>query len=297
MSKLRTVIKVATDPRWWPFYAQRRILSPDARNAIAGLVARRRPQARITAPQLAEAGAANLDTVGIHHMGGVLTTDQCAELREYFLSKKVFDPYRVRSAEFLPDSEHRDKRAHVAHHRAEDILAAPWLLHLANDSRILDIASTYLGCRPTIGYMACWWSYPTEGGPQHAEYCHRDVDDWRFVKLFVYLTDVGPRSGPHVYVRGSGNDSRLVKIRRFSDEEVFNTFGSDRFETMTGKAGEAFFENTYGIHKGQPVEDGSRLIFQVVYSLNPLPYSPVKPVRPNTQPELLDPWINRIYLR
>ena len=61
MSKLRTVIKVATDPRWWPFYAQRRILSPDARNAIAGLVARRRPQARITAPQLAEAGAANLD--------------------------------------------------------------------------------------------------------------------------------------------------------------------------------------------------------------------------------------------
>ena len=34
-----------------------------------------------------------------------------------------------------------------------------------------------------------------EGTPRHAENFHRDVDDLKFIKLFVYLTDVGDENG------------------------------------------------------------------------------------------------------
>lgn len=297
MSKLQTALKVVTDVRWWPFYAQRRVLDPARRATIAGLLARRRPPARIVGKALASIATDALERTGIHHLGTLLTPAQCAELRRYFADRKVFDPYRPRHPEFLPDADSRHPEAHIAHHHPQDIVAAPYLLQLANDPRLLDIAGTFLGCKPTIGYMACWWSYATEVGPQQAENLHRDVDDWRFLKLFVYLTDVGSHSGPHVYIRGSGNDPRFTQLRRFEDAEVVACFGENAVVTMTGSAGEGFFENTFGIHKGQPVAQGTRLIFQVVYSLNPLPYSPKQPVSPNPDPDTCDAWTNRMYLR
>lgn len=297
MSKIHTAIKVLTDPRWWPFYVQRRILTPVRRDAIAGFIARRRPKARITELQSAVVGAANLTGSGIHRLGRLLSPEQCWQLREFFSARNVFDPYRPRHPEFLPGSPLRDSHAHIAHHKPVDVIGAPWLLELANDPRMLDIAGAYLGCKPTIGYMACWWSYPTGLGPQQAENWHRDADDWRFIKLFVYLTDVGRESGPHVYVRGSASDPRLLKVKRFDHDEVAETFGEDNMLTMTGKAGDGFFENTFGIHKGQPVQQGTRLIFQVAYSLNPLPYSPKQPVSANVDAEHFDAWTNRLYLR
>ncbi len=297
MTKLQTALKVATDFRWWPFYLQRRVLNPAHRATIAGMLARRRPRASIAAPGAARQAKDNLESRGIHHLGAVLTADQCAELRDHFAHRMVFDPYRPRHAEFLPHSMDRHPDAHIAHHHPEDIIAAPYLLQLANDRRMLDIAGAFLGCKPTIGYMACWWSYATAVGPQQAEFLHRDVDDWRFLKLFVYLSNVDDESGPHIYIKSSANDPRFLRLRRFDDAEVIAGFGQDAVMTMTGSAGEGFFENTFGIHKGQPVATGRRLIFQVVYSLNTLPYSPKRPTSANPDPQRFDPWINRMYLR
>jgi hypothetical protein len=177
-------------------------------------------------------------------------------------------------------------------------LRAPYLLALANHPRILAVAAQFLGCKPTIGYLAAWWSYHTGIGPQQAEQFHRDVDDWKFVKLFVYLTDVGETCGPHVYVLGSSTRSELTEIRRFSEEEVRMAFGEDGILTMTGKAGVGFLEDTFGIHKGKPVAQGARLIFQAVYALSRLPYGPKAPVLPRSAVTTtgIDAWINRVYI-
>ena len=62
-------------------------------------------------------------------------------------------------------------------------------------------------------------------------------------------------------------------------------------------------EDTFGIHKGQPVAKGHRLIFQAVYSMHALPYGPQQPVidRASVQSafpgQRFDPWVNRFYLR
>ena len=172
----------------------------------------------------------------------------------------------------------RHPACHVAYHSHEDVLGAPYLLDIANHPRILEGLHEYFGCVPTISYLAAWWSYPTELGPQQAENFHRDVDDWNFIKLFVYLTDVGPENGPHVYVRTSASSDRLNRIARFSDEEVVEAFGEDKLVVQTAGAGSAFLENTFGFHKGTQPKRGLRLMFQAVYSLNPLPYGPERPV-------------------
>ncbi|MBN1377687.1 MAG: hypothetical protein JXA04_00470 [Gammaproteobacteria bacterium] len=243
-----------------------------------------------------------LNHAGLSHLGRLLSFEQCSELRNYFSGKLVTDFYRSESTlPFLPGSNERHPDAHIAHHNAHDIINAPYLLELANDPRILDIAAAFLGCKPTLTYLAAWWSYHTEKGAQQAEWFHRDVDDWRFLKLFIYLTDVDDKSGPHIYVTHSAASDKLTKIRRFEDDEVISAFGEKNILHLTGSAGEGFFEDTYGIHKGQPVKEGRRLIFQAVYSMFPLPYGPKTPVVKLSELTITrsispDPWINRVYI-
>ncbi|MDD3326652.1 MAG: hypothetical protein PHW25_06170 [Zoogloea sp.] len=276
-------------------------MKPTTREFLASHVASRSRPAivHIAQSDLETQAAEELKTSGITMLGELLTSAQCAELREYFKQHEVFDPYRKELPRFQPmDVKGKHPDAHVAHHSAKDILQAPYLADLANDPRILAIVSRFLGCRPTIGYLATWWSYATEKGAQEAEFFHRDVDDWKFVKLFVYLSDVGESSGPHIYVRNSSNKNKLAEIRRFSDREVADTFGEENILRLKANAGQGFLEDTFGIHKGQPVAKGTRLIFQAVYGLSPLPYGPRSPIM--SKQELnrpgFDAWVNRIYV-
>lgn len=296
--KLKRAVTILTDHRWWGFYAQRRITNPQTRARWASYVATRRPG---PLPPQSESDniASDLRYKGFAKLGKLMTAEQCKELYEYFKGKNAFDPYRPEVPPHLPLSNSRNAAAHVLHHRPEDVLRAPYLVDIANSPRMLAAASSYLGCKPTIGYLASWWSFATGKGAQHAENFHRDVDDWRFLKLFIYITDVNQTNGPHVYVLNSSADPKLIELRRLDDDEVSQAFGQENILTLTGKAGDAFIEDTYGIHKGLPVIDGSRLIFQVVYSMSPLPYSPKEPClsRSTLANFTHDPWINRVYVR
>lgn len=304
-SKIRQLGHVVSDSRWWPFYLQRQFMTPVVRGRLGAWVASRfRPKGVFSAGLVEETKQriAEMENAGISHFGQLLSADQAAELRSYFLQKLVKDPYQADGALFLPDSSVRHPDSHIAHHCAQDILQAPYLLSIANRPDILAIVEGLLGCKPTLGYLAAWWSYHTEKGAQQAEHFHRDVDDWRFVKLFIYLTDVGPNNGPHIYVSHSSPSPALRQIRRYTDEEVVDAFGASRVMELTGRAGEGFLEDTFGIHKGQPVAEGTRLIFQAVYSMFPLPYGPKAPVMAAKGVKLddgtfPDPWVNRLYLK
>jgi hypothetical protein len=105
-----------------------------------------------------------LDSEGVVVLGDLLSRETCARLRDYFVEKPVFDDYRPEVPPFLPLGEGRHPNSHVAFHAAEDVLRAPGLLDLANHPRILSIVEDVLGFRPTISYLAAWWSYPTQAG-------------------------------------------------------------------------------------------------------------------------------------
>jgi hypothetical protein len=92
------------------------------------------------------------------------------------------------------------------------------------------------------------------------------------LKLFVYITDVEPENGPHVYVRGthkpairSAEEFRSRGYKRIEDAEIVARFGTNALVEITGKRGTVFMADTRGFHKGKVPQGGDRLIVQLLY--------------------------------
>ena len=282
------------------FMLQRRLRRVAWRDWVADRIAARVGLGPVPGTPQAQAAAKALDVDGFAMTPWLMTPERVEEMRRYFAGHPSFNPYKPEHGTFqVPDET--PKGTHIAHFKPEVVVNAPHALAIANDPAVLEAVQSALGCRPTISYMAAWWSIASDEEGQHAELFHRDYDDWRFIKLFVYLTDVDAGAGPHIYVRGSHREDRLMPIRRFSDAEVEAAFGGrGRFVQFEGPAGTSFLENTFGLHRGLPARKTPRLIFQVVYCQGPIPYGPPQPIAEAGRVGrglALDPYINRIYLR
>jgi hypothetical protein len=279
------------------FFAQRRVRKPRARQRLSRLVSRFLPAQRSARALTPEATA--LARQGFAMIEDAITPKMIEEARSYLAKQPVYPPYILNAplvsidGPQLPDS-------HTLVIPEDRVVACPHLLDIANHPMVLAAVEGVFGCRPTVGYISAWWSVPTaDGKPRHAELFHRDFDDVNFIKLFIYLTDVKPENGPHEYIRGSHDITKLHEIKRYSDEEVLEAFGPERLKSFAGPAGTIFLENTYGLHRGMAVQAGRRLILQVVYSMLPMAYGPAKPYRselfaPAHTP--VDPYVNRVYV-
>jgi hypothetical protein len=175
----------------------------------------------------------------------------------------------------------------MAAYTSATALACPHLAEVGSSPEVLDLVAQYLGAPPTILTYAAWWSFGGHGKPQGAQFFHVDTDDYKFCKLFVYLTDVDETGGPHTYVAGTHDYDELNRVRaqwpggaagfdqwffkelRKPDQEVVDAF--QRLPTtLTGKAGTRFVVDTSGIHKGLLPETSDRLVVQLCYGVSPI---------------------------
>lgn len=167
---------------------------------------------------------------------------------------------------------------------ADDVLGNKTVQKIIFDSFFLNLAGKYLNCSPILDIITMWWSFPFKGKgtSQAAQMYHFDMDRIKFLKFFFYLTDVHEENGPHCYVRGSHNHipSRIRKDQRITDEEILNHFPKDHVKEFCGKKGTILAVDTRGLHKGKPLTEGKRLLFQIQFS-NALFGAPYKGV--NTQ--------------
>ena len=155
------------------------------------------------------------------------------------------------------------------------LLASPLLQALSRDAQLLAIARKYLQTEPVLIGVRMWWSFvgPADEDEQmkSAQGFHYDIDGYRGLTFFFYLTDVGLFNGPHVYVRGthvkkaSKHVVSLYKGR--SDDEIDQSYGKERQVVSCGPAGSGFAEDIFGFHKGLHPESGDRLIVQLRYGL------------------------------
>lgn len=152
----------------------------------------------------------------------------------------------------------------------ETVLHCPHILALANHPMVLRVAAEYLGCKPTLSSIGIRWSYPTPHPATDVQRFHRDLDDWRTVKLFIYLTDVDQESGPHTYVAGSHRVPSPVFARSYSQAELIDQYGTSSLRSILGPRGTSFLADVYGIHCGMVPVNRPRLILQIQYSLLPI---------------------------
>jgi len=234
-----------------------------------------------------------LNQKGYTDLGLFLNETEIKIIKAKIKPFKCYDPFRKGLGNFkLSDIP---EQVHVANYRRQDLVTIKELLDIANNSNILDTVQDFLGATPTISNINMWWSLSGKAEAEQAQLFHRDVDDLKFCKLFIYLTDVKSENGPHVYVEGSSNSKKLTKIRRYSDSEIFDTFGKDRIKYFKAPKGSAFIVDTYGFHKGLLPKEGKRLLFQVQYSLNPIGIENYKPL--DIGRHNYDPYINRLILK
>ncbi|CAI8154335.1 MAG: hypothetical protein EVA59_14760 [Limnobacter sp.] len=142
-----------------------------------------------------------------------------------------------------------------------------------NDPLIRGIANYYLGTTAVSHDVKLMWSFPNNAGDRIqsklAQKFHYDLDDYKFLKFFFYITDVDENSGPHVYIKESHNKKTFfdqIFMRRFSDKYISKKYASTLFTTLLGKSGFGFVEDTYGIHKGIPPLQKPRLLLQFEFA-------------------------------
>jgi hypothetical protein len=153
--------------------------------------------------------------------------------------------------------------------------ASPVLQALASDPQLLAIARNYLRTEPVLVCARMWWSFagPTDAKQQmkDGQGFHYDIDGYRALAFFFYLTDVGLSNGPHIYVRGSHTKKLLRHIASIykgrGDDEIERAYGRERQIVCCGPAGSGFAEAIFGFHKGLHPESGDRLVVQLRYGL------------------------------
>ena len=240
---------------------QRSVQSPEKREQYIQKQINRVGQANFNTsksfldPSSLQGHAEALKTEGMTSFGKVLDDEQVEKLKEQLSKFSFYD---------------KPGETNTARYKQKDLLTVDALRDIATDPGILEIAQQFLGGKPAVSGIASWWSYANCEEAQNAQLYHRDYDNWKFCKIFLYLTDVDEGSGPTTYVKNTSNLPTFRDIRRIMDHEVAETFPAEDVVKLTCPKGTVFMADTYGIHKGQLPEKNDRLIFFVLYAMEPM---------------------------
>ena len=129
---------------------------------------------------------------------------------------------------------------------------------LANDAALWSIARGYFGSEPALIGARAWWSFAAAGEDgevaRNGQAFHFDLDGYRALSFFFYLTEVDMEGGPHIFVRGSHRRKRLSHLlslhKSRPDAEIEAQYSSENIRPICGKAGTGFAEDTFCFHKG-----------------------------------------------
>lgn len=288
IKKITSRLKIYFNVR---YQMQRKLKGKLVRGFITKINIARKPKSKELLSYNSE--VAELQSLGLLKFNKFLAKNEIDNLFERVSKLDMVDRFRPHLGKFSVNNA--PDETHVADCLVTNWLEFPELVRVANDPKILSIVEQYLGCKPTISNLQLWWSFPGHQVAEEAENFHRDVDDWKFLKLFLYITDVDESSGPHVYVTKSIQSHRWLPIKRYSDERIVELFGSEDINILTGNAGDAFLEDTFGFHKGLVAKSKKRLLFQVQYSINDIAINKYAPVPFEISDMNIDRYINRLY--
>ena len=147
------------------------------------------------------------------------------------------------------------------------------LLRLALDERLLRTVADYLGMVPQLYSVGAWYNFPVDDEAKASQLWHRDPEDLKTVKAFIYLDDVGPKQGPFSYIPGTqpfGPDAATrpphEHRRRILDDEMDRAIPRALWKACTGPARTMVIADTVGFHRGGNVEEGHRLLVTCTFT-------------------------------
>jgi len=156
----------------------------------------------------------------------------------------------------------------------QDLLKNVDVQRLLADLSFASVAQDYLGARPVSDVLGMWWhtSFSDKPDMAAAQYYHFDMDRPKWLKFFIYLTDVKSTNGPHTFVAGSHQTGAIPPklldkgYARLTDEEVEGHYAESDIIEFAAPRGTIIAEDTRGLHKGKHVHEGDRLMLQIQFS-------------------------------
>ena len=254
---------------------------------VSGIISRRRQSLELAdrngvlgdmSGQVGQRAMQDLLSKGYFVVENALPADVCSRLMDFALKTPAI--VRAMDGESVPQSPrlaHFDGQKPLAvryDYPVASLIANPDVQTLMADPSLLALSEMYLESRPRLDVLSMWWHTNFHGKPdsEAAQFYHFDLDRFKWLKVFVYLTDVGPKDGPHSFIKGShrtgGIPQHFLKrgYVRLSDDEVIAHYGADAEVRFAAPRGTIIVEDTRGLHKGNPVTGNSRLILQLQFS-------------------------------
>ena len=141
-------------------------------------------------------------------------------------------------------------------------------MNLYLSDTLVNMASYFYGETPKLRNI---FTYIHPQSPATQEFAsqiwHRDPEDFKIFKAFIYLGDVKKETGAMSYIKHSQFGGLNQNI---CDNIIGNNYGrgwnfhyeprKEDVDIMEGKAGDIFFVNTHGLHKGGFVKQGIRCL-------------------------------------
>jgi len=274
------VADIVLNPRWLPMFALARIVA-----------FRNKAWSRATAPRTVDISNSLFPTVDPDEVVRCLKADGLfegfqiptalhTEILNFAKRTPCFGNLN-RQIEFLPNN-HRSAersigRAILTGHFFERVLNCDAARAVQQDPILLQISQSYLGGEARLTATRLWWSFPSELAKEEdlhlasQERLHFDLDDWRLLKFFFYITDVDENAGPHVYVVGSQRRRKLkhqlTLMVGHSTKEIVGFYGRHALKALTGSAGFGFVEDPFGFHMGTIARTSPRLILEVTFGV------------------------------
>jgi hypothetical protein len=197
-----------------------------------------------------------------------------AQLREFATSQHLFVKNGPRGFQYADVINGRlSDGQSVTLAQVAGITDHPLAQRIANDPVVMAAMTRYLGYTPKHE-IRLYWSFVVDTTleerrrtGQTVEY-HFDCHSYNFAYAAYYLSDTDEDSGAHVMVIGSHREKPtawLFGSVRQSDEAVNQLYPKNRIITITGKAGDGFWQDSSCYHKALPPKTASRLLLQVRY--------------------------------
>jgi len=184
----------------------------------------------------------HLNLHGCYLVNEKLEMEKCRNIKNLLLDKD-FKPYG--SQRIIKGKEIIDKQLIIDNVSTfwisdqNDIYSIPEVKNLASDPFLLDIAQSYLGCKPILCQTNAWYSCKGRS-VERTQSFHQDYDDINFLKVFIYLSNVTKETGPHRYISGSINNI-IEPVGYKPSTRLSNDYAKrmyeDNIKTFTGETG------------------------------------------------------------
>ncbi|HEU4755003.1 MAG TPA: hypothetical protein VFU47_17990, partial [Armatimonadota bacterium] len=148
----------------------------------------------------------------------------------------------------------------------------PWdspFLRMGVHPRLLDVVNSYLGMQSILRYLDAWYTIPlNKERPLTGSQCwHRDPEDVRIAKVFLYFSDVDLSAGALEYIPDSRAGDRYGHLwphrvpsgSRAPLEGVAAAIPPEDIRVCAHPRGTFLFVDTTGLHRGGRALDRARV--------------------------------------